>query len=88
MFQGPPELYSDSMTIAANPFGFRFDFGLATDSPGSQRTVAVVRMSPQHALAFSMILGQHLESYQAEMGTINLPENVRRRLQAGPEEEQ
>lgn len=72
-FQGPPEFYTDSLGMSANLYGFKFDFGLATESPGAQRTVATVRMSPQHALVMSKVLGKHLRAYQEEVGPISIP---------------
>jgi hypothetical protein len=79
-FEGPPEFYSDSASVGLNPFGVVITFGLITDSPGSQRTQVVVRMSPQHALALTQVLRNHLRKYQEQVGPIPLPAEMRREL--------
>ena len=65
-----PDIYSDSVRVASTPYSFIFQFGLVTESPGEQKSVVTVRMSPQHAWVFSHILGKHLNEYQNNIAPI------------------
>jgi hypothetical protein len=75
-----PEYYVDSIRVAANLFSFVIELGIMglPDAPGSEnpgtRRLALVRMSPHHALAFSKLLSDHLERYQSDIGRINIPD--------------
>jgi len=73
---GPHEIYSDAARVGSTPFGFVFDFGLSTQTPGEAQTQAIVRMSPQHALVFYQILKQHLRNYELNIGKISLPDEI------------
>lgn len=74
-----PEYYVDSVRVAANAFTFIFELGLSqipdtasSETPPTKR-VALVRMSPHHALVLSKVLEDQLSQYQQSGGTINLP---------------
>lgn len=77
-----PEFYVDSVRVAANLYSFVFELGIqgVRDAPGSElpptRRVAMIRMSPHHALAFHKLLTDHLARYQNEIGPINIPEEL------------
>lgn len=75
-----PDLYSDSVRVASTPYSFIFQFGLVTESPGEQKSVVTVRMSPQHAWVFSRILARHLSDYETGISPITLPEELLRDL--------
>lgn len=70
----PPDLYSDSVRVGSTPYSFIFHFGLLTESPGEQKHVVTIRMSPQHAWVLSRILQRHLEDYEQNVAPIQLPE--------------
>lgn len=87
----PPELYADSVRIAMGAYGFAFDFGLGgiADTPESERPptkrVALLRMSPQHALIFSRLLLRNIAEYEKQVGKINLPPKLFQDLGLDPE---
>ena len=85
----PPEYYVNSMRVAANLYSFVFDLGVqgVPDAPGSEpppiQRVAMVRMSPHHALALHKLLGDRLAKYQSDIGPINIPDKFMPNPQEG-----
>lgn len=75
-----PEYYSDSVRISVTPYSFILDFGVSTESPGEQKRMATVRMSPQHAWVLNRALGKHIAEYEASIGSIRLPDDLLRDL--------
>jgi len=75
-FTGPPEYYSDAVQVGVSPYGVTLSFGLQTNSPGDAKAVAVVRMSPQHALVMYQVLKSNLRAYEQQVGTIALPDRL------------
>ncbi len=85
-----PDLYVDSVRIGTSPYGLVFDFGLASLEPGpkgepSTTRVAIVRMSPQHAVVMSKVLAKQLATFQEQAGRINVPRAVFEALGLEPE---
>lgn len=80
-FSGPPEFYADAVNLAFSPYGFTFEFGLQTKSPGDMKTEAIVRMSPQHALIYYQFLKKYLREFESNVGRINLPDGLFSTLQ-------
>jgi hypothetical protein len=74
-----PDLYVDSVRLAVGPYGFVLDLGVQglPDTPMSEtppvKRVAVVRMSPQHALVLARILAKNVRIYEEQIGKISLP---------------
>ena len=86
-----PEFYVDSIRLGASAYTITFELGLAgmgdpssREAPPSRR-VAIVRMSPQHALIFSRLLAKNLGVYQEQAGRINVPRAVLEELGLEPE---
>jgi hypothetical protein len=76
-----PDYYVDSIRIAVGLYTFALELGLAglADQPGSRppsKPLAVVRMSPQHAMVLAKLLRKNLDQYQARVGKINLPDQL------------
>lgn len=86
-----PDLYVDSVRIATGVFGFVLEMGIqgVPDTEQSElppvKRLAVIRMSAQHALVVSRLLGKHVELYQQKVGKIALPAEVFRSLGLDPE---
>lgn len=64
-----PEVYTDSFTVAVNPFGVAFTFGVNTARPTTglvtpAKDVAIVRMSLEHAKVLAMLLRRDLRNYE------------------------
>lgn len=78
-----PEYYSDSVRISVTPYSFILDFGLSTESPGEQKRMATLRMSPQHAWVLNRALTKHIAEYEASIGPIRLPDDLLRELGLG-----
>jgi hypothetical protein len=70
-----PEFYVNGAMTSVSAWDFLIDFYLRSpnDTPPG-RTVARIRMSPQHALAFALGLQKLVEAYQAQIGPITIPE--------------
>ena len=73
-------LYANDTQAQVSPWDIRIVFGVIADPPTPERqsvlvqTVGEVRMSPQHAKAFAMILIRQLKLYEETVGPIPLPE--------------
>ena len=86
-----PDFYVDSVRIAFGPYGFVLELGVQglADMPGSERPptkrLALVRMSPQHALILSKLLANNVATYQQKIGKITLPDGLYRDLGLEPE---
>jgi hypothetical protein len=86
-----PEFYVDSVRFGVGAYGIVFDLGVQgiQDTPMSElppvRRVAIVRMSPQHALIFSKLLQKNLRAYQEKVGRIELPRQIYDELGIEPE---
>jgi hypothetical protein len=65
------ELYADAVQIAATFFSFILEFGLSQRSGGG-RLVARVRMSPEHAKEFALILLNGIRLHELQTGH-NIP---------------
>ena len=88
----PPEIEEDTPDIYANQVGMTIGvydvilkFGQITDPKEGHKIKAVVRMSPQHAKVFAMLLNKNLKMYEKDIGKINLPFEMIKEL--GLEEE-
>jgi hypothetical protein len=92
---GPPEdvpdYYVDAVRVGVGAYDFAIELGLQRlgDMPGSERPVtkrlAVVRMSPQHALVLTKLLQKNVSMYQEKFGPIKLPDHMFRDLGLEPE---
>jgi hypothetical protein len=78
--EGVPEFYVDSARIAGNAFTIVIELGIQMNadpesgSPPPTRRTAIVRMSPQHALALRDLLVKNLAKYEELIGqTIPYP---------------
>ena len=89
--ESSPEFYVDSVRIGVGAYGIVLDIGVqgVQDTPMSERPpvrrLAIIRMSPQHALIFSKLLQKNLVSYQEKVGRINLPSQLYEELGLEPE---
>lgn len=87
----PPDLYVDSVRIAFGAYGFVLELGVGgiADTPASEKPptkrLALVRMSPQHALILSRLLERNVAIYQDRIGKINLPAEMYRDLELDPQ---
>jgi hypothetical protein len=78
----PPEYYVDSVRIRANLYSFVLELGLQgfLDAPGSEpppaKRLALLRMSPQHALVLSRLLQKHVDAYEDRIGKVSIPAEV------------
>lgn len=85
------ELYVDSVRIAVGPYGFALELGVQglPDTPASEKPpikrLALVRMSPQHALVLSKLLQKNVDAYRGKVGEINLPDEMYRDLGIEPD---
>jgi Protein of unknown function (DUF3467) len=76
-----PDLYVNSVRIAAGPYDFTFEFGSSNPTidlarPAGIRDLARIRMSPQHALVFMRVLQDALEKYQRQIAPIQIPPEI------------
>ena len=86
-----PDLYVDSVRIGAGPYGFVLELGIQglPDTPSSEKPpikrLALVRMSPQHAVILSKLLQKNVRAYEEKIGKINLPDQMYRELGIEPD---
>jgi hypothetical protein len=79
--QVAPDLYVNSVRMAATVYDLTFDFGLTQPTidpakPAGTKSVALLRMSPQHALVFERVLRETIEKYQRQIAPIQVPPGV------------
>lgn len=85
-----PDYYVDAVRIAVGPYGFALELGIQGigDAPGSEKPptkrLALVRMSPQHAMILSKLLQKNVTAYQEKFGPIVLPDDMFRELGIEP----
>jgi hypothetical protein len=74
-----PEYYADQLQIGTNPWGFVFQYGLASE--GGPRPVATVRMSPHHAKVMALLLKRAVLEWEERMGqTLEFPGDLKSEL--------
>lgn len=77
------EIYANNSQITASIYEVMITFGLDSvqqDGTSITKQIAKVRMSPQHALALSILLERNLKSYGDAFKEIFLPEDLLNRL--------
>jgi len=75
-----PDFYINSAFIQASLYEFMFKFGLKTDQKKDAESVAIIRMSPQHAKVLGKLLVKNVEAYEKDVGEIKLPESLVKEL--------
>ncbi len=68
-----PNVYANSVGMTMGVYDIILQFGQMTDPKDGPKINAVVRMSPQHAKVFGMLLLKNLKKYEKDIGKINLP---------------
>jgi len=85
-----PEYYVDSAQLGVGAYGIMIALGVqgmpdtSSEIPQIKR-LAIVRMSPQHALILAKLLQKHVDIYQEKMGRISLPRELFEALGLEPE---
>lgn len=68
-----PDHYVNGVGMLIQVYEFMFNFTLKTDPEKPPKPSVIVRMSPQHAKVFSMLLARNVASYERDIGEIKLP---------------
>ena len=71
-----PDLYTNSAQFALSVFDVTITFGMRKHQDRPIEDVAIIRMSPQHALVMGKMLMEQLKKYEQQMGKINIPDAV------------
>lgn len=74
-----PDVYINSVRITGNVYELMIYFALSTpqdDGTTSEKELIRIRMSPQQALAFSIMLNNNLKAYNESFKEIFLPESL------------
>ncbi len=74
-----PDIYTNNVKINGTVYEVMISFGLATpqdDGTTSDKEIIRVRMSPQQALALSIVLNNSLKAYNETFKEIFLPESL------------
>ena len=78
-----PDIYTDGMNMLISPYGVNLIFQKSPSHPGlagqqQSDTVAVIRMSLEHAKVLCMMLRKQLKQYELESlgDPINLPRSL------------
>lgn len=94
------EVYSDVFWITLSPYTALFEFAMRgapargpaqeerpEEQRGRQKTVAFVRMSPEHAKVLAIVLRRHIQEYERQTGvTIDVPLPILEELRIPPED--
>ena len=93
------EVYSDVFRVTMSPYTVLLQFGVKSPPPRQQpeaqeetpsqedETVAVVRMSPEHAKVMAILLRRHIQNYEQQTGiTIDVPTSILQSLNIPPED--
>ena len=75
-----PDFYINSAFIQASLYEFMFKFGLKTDQKKDPESIAIIRMSPQHAKVLGKLLVKNVDAYEKDVGEIKLPESLVKEL--------
>ncbi len=75
-----PDVYANQAGMTVGVYDFILRFGQITDPKDGAKIKAVVRMSPQHAKVFGMLLTKNLKKYEKEIGKISLPSGLIKEL--------
>ena len=76
-----PDIYVNSARISISVFDVQLNLALRSDPEGEAKEVAVIRMSPQHALAMAKLLLKNLRVYEEQVGKIALTQELLERLE-------
>ena len=75
-----PDFYINSAFIQASLYEFMFKFGLKTDQKKDPESIAIIRMSPQHAKVLGKLLVKNVDAYEKDVGEIKLTESLVKEL--------
>jgi hypothetical protein len=84
--QSVPEFYTNAVRFIIHFYDVQLIFGVRTDPEKPIKDIAVMRMSPQHALVMSKLLEKNLRAYEKQMGKISLPQPLLEQLEELEEE--
>ena len=70
-----PDFYVNEVGFVVSVYDVKINFRIASDPGQASEQVAIVRMSPQLALAMGKLLLRNLEDYEERFGKINLPQD-------------
>ncbi len=72
-----PEFYIDGYGIQAHQYTVELAFTLAQPAQDKPRTVAIVRMSPEHAKVMAMLFRRNIKDWEKQFGVeISIPPKV------------
>jgi len=66
------DYYVNTVTMTFSIYDVIFAFGKKTDPKVEPKPQVNVRMSPQHAKVFSLLLEKHIKKYEKDIGEIKL----------------
>ena len=67
------QMYCNKASIASSAYDFQMTLDNATGEDVVERMI--IKMSPQHAKAFSLVLSSVVSQYEVALGNINLESN-------------
>ena len=71
-----PEYYTDSVNFMTNIYGFTLEFGVMQGNDEPPKSIARIKMSPQHAKIMSLLLRKNVQEYERRIGTVILPDGL------------
>jgi len=75
-----PDIYVNNVGFSISVYDVQFNFGVQSGPEEAPERVAIIRMSPQHALAMAKLLLKNLRVYEEKVGKINLPKELLKEL--------
>lgn len=67
-----PELYTNAVKTNMTPYEFELTFGLGSNNYEGVRPVANLRMSPQFAKEFALLLNENVRLFEQKFGEIKI----------------
>lgn len=71
-----PDIYTNQVNLTMSVYDVIFKFGQMTGPKDSPDVKAIIRMSPQHAKVFGLLLNKHIMAYEKDIGKISLPSGL------------
>ena len=71
-----PEFYVNSVKIITHVFDIQMNLAVRRGTNNQPKEIALIRMSPQHALVMCKLLEKQLQTYENQFGKIPIPQKL------------
>jgi hypothetical protein len=71
-----PEFYVNSVKLSTHVFDIQMNLAIRRGPNDQPKEIALIRMSPQHALVMCKLLEKQLQAYENQFGKIPIPQKL------------